>query len=165
MQSSGRAERLRAFFRHRARCHNASLDARQRRVEDVVEGHHRHIVLIGHADDAVETVGRHRDGDDGVEALIDKILHGAELCCDIGAGGTTNRALLIEGIAGTLMPVIARHCVVNIDRHALQCFRGAVMTSPGVQSSAGRRSMCTSSRRKSCWSPSSSWWPSGCMSG
>jgi putative ATP-dependent endonuclease of the OLD family len=28
-----------------------------------------------------------------------------------------------------LMPVIARHCVVNIDRHALQRFRGAVVVA------------------------------------
>jgi len=55
-------------------------------VEDVVEGHHHHIVLVGEADDAVEAVGRHRDRDDGVETLIDKVLHGAELRRDIGAG-------------------------------------------------------------------------------
>ena len=55
-------------------------------IEDVVEGHHHHIVLVGEADDAIEAVGRHRDGDDGVEALIDKVLHGAELRRDIGAG-------------------------------------------------------------------------------
>ena len=56
-------------------------------VEDVVEGHHHHIVFVGEADDAVEAVGRHRDGDDGVKTLIDEVLHGAELRCNIGAGG------------------------------------------------------------------------------
>jgi putative ATP-dependent endonuclease of OLD family len=38
-----------------------------------------------------------------------------------------NRALLVEGIAETLlMPVIARKCVLNTDTHAMQRFRGAV---------------------------------------
>ena len=55
-------------------------------VEDVVEGHHHDVVLVGEADDAVEAVGRHRDGDDGVEALIDEVLDGAELRRDVGAG-------------------------------------------------------------------------------
>jgi putative ATP-dependent endonuclease of the OLD family len=39
-----------------------------------------------------------------------------------------NRALLVEGIAEALLiPVLARRCVLNGDRHALQRFRGAVV--------------------------------------
>ncbi|MGO9741974.1 MAG: ATP-dependent nuclease [Roseiarcus sp.] len=41
-----------------------------------------------------------------------------------------NRALLVEGIAeALLMPVLARKCVLNADRHALQRFRGAVVVA------------------------------------
>ena len=48
-------------------------------VEHVVERHDHHVVAVGEADDAVEAVGRHGDGDDGVEALVDEVLDGAEL--------------------------------------------------------------------------------------
>jgi putative ATP-dependent endonuclease of the OLD family len=41
-----------------------------------------------------------------------------------------NRALLVEGIAeALLLPVIARICVLNIEPHALQRFRGAVVVA------------------------------------
>jgi putative ATP-dependent endonuclease of OLD family len=41
-----------------------------------------------------------------------------------------NRALLVEGVAeALLMPVLARKCVLNMDPHALQRFRGAVVVA------------------------------------
>ena len=53
-------------------------------VEDVVEGNDDDVVLVGKADDAVEAVWSHGDGDDRVEALVDEVLHRAELGRHVG---------------------------------------------------------------------------------
>ena len=55
-------------------------------VEHVVERHDDDVVLVGEADDAVEAFGRDRVDDDRVVALVDEVLHRAELRGDVGAG-------------------------------------------------------------------------------
>ena len=77
-------------------------------IEDVVEGNDDDVVLVGEADDAIKPVRRDRDGDDRLDALVDEILHGAELRGDVGAGGNDlelldvllDARLLGEGLGG-----------------------------------------------------------------
>ena len=51
------------------------------------------VVLVGKADDAIKSVRRDRDGDNGLEALVDEVLHCPKLRGDVGAGGNDLKLL------------------------------------------------------------------------
>jgi len=77
-------------------------------VEHVVERHEYNILAVGETDDAVEAIWGNGDGDDGIEALVDEILDGAELGGRIGAGrddlelgnGILDGRILGKGLGG-----------------------------------------------------------------
>ena len=55
-------------------------------VQKVVERHQHHALGVRLTDHAVKAGGRHGDGDDRVEALVDEVFDGAELCRGVSAG-------------------------------------------------------------------------------
>ncbi len=56
-------------------------------VEHVVERHDDDALSVGQADHAVEAFRAHGQRHDAVEALVDEVLHRAELRGDVGSGG------------------------------------------------------------------------------